>query len=226
MDWQQCKTKSVKADTVGAKDAYTPHVLTFEREDFNSKSLVYVPSLPVGQQWKAISDCVWSAPKFLTVKTGLADQFDGDTESYALFKNILGLRDANFHDVLEELRARKSTPGIDLAKTASKIYEKLGEMVDSASWDLVRSQFENGRLVYAEGIWYPPTSCLWSSPVKMEGKAILQNLYKDLHLLFVTKLKVKKAEAGMLVQDLTKKLKAKTPPTAVEVRHLLLKIAE
>jgi len=202
-------------------------VLTFEREHFNFYSLVYIPSLPVGQRWKAVSDCVWDAPNFLTVKTGLADQYGGDSELSALFQNILGVRDANFHDFLDELRARKSPPGMDLARTTTNIYDKLWKSISlDADWALVRSQFEKDHLVYADGRWHPPTSCLWSSPVKIGGKVILQGLYHNLQEFFVTKLKIKKAEVGMLVQDLTKKLKAKTPPPPVEVKSLLLKIAE
>lgn len=162
------------------------------------------------------------------MKSRIAREYAGDENAAVLFKNLLHLKDATYHDILEELLMMKSMLlGVNFAEKAFQIYEYLSNLVlPPEDWDFIRTEFEKNKLVYAHRDWYAPTSCLWTCPVQLEGTAVLQPLYKSLQSFFMTKLKSKNAEVGMLVQNLTRKLKEKESPSITDVKNLLLKIAE
>jgi hypothetical protein len=99
-----------------------------------------------------------------------------------------------------------------------------GEETRSSQLTLDRDEFERKELVYIpiEKQWYPLSKCLWSSTVKIPGKATLSSDYPDLEDFFVKRLKVEKADFKNLVKEL-KSLAGNTDyvPEIKEIIHAI-----
>ena len=151
------------------------------------------------------------------------DEPGGET----FFTTVGKLEFATIDDFLDELRERKRSPGHDVATVASDIYDELKATVTkNDDWRKVSTQFETGSLVFFGGKWYPPSMCLWSSPVAIDGRVVLNSSYPDLYHFFVNGLGVKEMEVGILVQDLINKVKHRTSLSLRQVKGLLITIAE
>lgn len=69
----------------------------------------------------------------------------------------------------------------------------------------IRNSFENEHLVYApqDPFWFPPSQCLWTSPVPVPGRAILHPFYSgSLVRFFQHRLRISPASLGTLVDGL------------------------
>ena len=76
-----------------------------------------------------------------------------------------------------------------------------------------------------DGGWFPPSNCLWDSPVPIDGNAIIVNSYaEDLKGFFVESLGVSPATLDKLVLEL--ELLAERDPSVQKVTQLIWAINE
>ncbi len=97
-------------------------------------------------------------------------------------------------------------------------------------WQLIfpfssRDSFEKLSLVYvgqlgSSAAWFSPSACLWSSPTRLAGKAIIDGLYPDLKLLFTKVLGVSRITLDVVYESLLKAASVNT--SANQMKRLLL----
>ena len=99
---------------------------------FELSSYIYLPGAPA--DWTTPRSCVWRGPKSLKAKSVLESVYGESAEAEALLVGVVGIRNASYHDVLEDLLALRNTSEPRLgpsAQTLTELYTTLNEMVQS-----------------------------------------------------------------------------------------------
>lgn len=99
-------------------------ILTVPRNYFKNHERIYIPECQLRKsRWVSVRDCVWDGPDWLAVKSRLS-VVTGSHHLKHLFKTVLKIRDAVWHDSLEELSTMRKNLETNHSK-ASQIYRSL-----------------------------------------------------------------------------------------------------
>ncbi|KAF4634009.1 hypothetical protein G7Y89_g4107 [Cudoniella acicularis] len=185
-------------------------VESFHREDLILDPCSFLPD-SAAPTWIGIESCLWEGPADLLDKRTLASlpEYRNDAQITRLFHGVLGIQNAYWNDYIRTLSKLKRDPNtpVDISTRVLRLYRLLAEAnINDASWDLIRDTFETQRLIYVPSTseWFPPSQCLWSSPVPIDGKAIIGNDYPEELRgdFFLGRLRISPASLATLVEGL------------------------
>lgn len=74
-----------------------------------------------------------------------------------------------------------------------------------------------------DGSWHTRHTCLWSSAFPLAGFQDLSNIYPELESFFVSRLDIKKASSGMLIEEVHR-MAGKPQPQISDIRLRLIEI--
>lgn len=86
-----------------------------------------------------------------------------------------------------------------------------------------REFFKNERILGTRNEWYGAEKCVWQSPFLLSGYFDVSTMYPQLEAFFVGRLKIKKVTPSMLVGEINKMVKKKTPKYD-EIRKRLIEV--
>ncbi|EPE32824.1 ATPase of HSP90 chaperone/DNA topoisomerase II/histidine kinase [Glarea lozoyensis ATCC 20868] len=162
-------------------------------------------------RWIDIDDCVWKGPEDLLDKTPLysASEYRNSPQINRLFhQRILKIKDADWKDYQRTLIKIKTNPepSWDATDRAQRLYTLLAETrLNDETWSAIRHTFEEEKLVYLPSAdqWYPPSQCLWSSPLPIPDMVVIGSEYPDtLKDFFLMRLKISPASLPTLIEAL------------------------
>ncbi|KAH6672240.1 hypothetical protein B0J14DRAFT_69385 [Halenospora varia] len=167
-------------------------------------------SSAAGPSWIDIESCVWQGPENLLDKQPLAvaSQYRDNEKLAHFFHRTLDIRNANWEDYLRVLSNIKNGSNLvqDTPEKVSRLYELLSEVDSRRDRANVRNSFEDESLILVSSTnenWFSPSQCLWTSPVQIEGKAIIGNSYPErLKNFFLDFLEISPASLCTLVLEL------------------------
>ncbi|KAJ4246269.1 hypothetical protein NW762_013620 [Fusarium torreyae] len=178
------------------------------RDAFENE-VIFVP-YEYEPSWTGSSSCFWAAPSNMVTahslqclynEQSLSDEHKKSIEN--LFRRTLGIRDAIMNDLVSELDMLRGE-GCDYFPRILDLYRYLNEEV--ASSEDMRAAFEGSPLIFVEqhGVsgWYTTLDCLWSSPIAISGKVVLNESYGELKDFFVKKLRVMSLTPEILYDEL------------------------
>ncbi|OBT74408.1 hypothetical protein VF21_06830 [Pseudogymnoascus sp. 05NY08] len=174
-----------RADILNTYSSISDHYSEKNKEiivgTFDIEYLILDPSCfqpsSTGLRWIDTQSCVWEGPQDLLDKAPLFPlrEYQSNPKIVRLFHQILEIQNADWTDYLRALSKLKINPNPlwDVASRSQSLYRLFSESpkIDT-DWDLIRNTFEDKGLVYIPSTnqWYPPSQCLWSSPVPVEGE--------------------------------------------------------
>ncbi|KFZ02938.1 hypothetical protein V502_11372 [Pseudogymnoascus sp. VKM F-4520 (FW-2644)] len=184
-------------------------------EAFELENLILDPSCfqqsSTGPIWIDTESCVWEGPQDLLDKTPLYPlrEYQNNPKIARLFhEEILKIQNADWTDYKRALSKLKVDPNPlwDVAGRAQSLYRLFSESrIIDTDWDLIRNTFEDEKLVYIPftNQWYPPSQCLWSSPVPVEGMSVIGTDYPEVPAdFFLECLRIPPASLTTLVREL------------------------
>lgn len=78
-------------------------------------------------------ECVWEGPPVLTVKRQISTQYESNENAKHFFVNILKIPNATYKDIIEQLRALRSTEeSVKKLELAGELYVELQAMARAA----------------------------------------------------------------------------------------------
>ncbi|KAL5327036.1 hypothetical protein ACEPPN_004726 [Leptodophora sp. 'Broadleaf-Isolate-01'] len=180
--------------------------------------------------WTDIRSCVWQGPEDILDREPLAlvPQYKNNENISHFFTQVLGIKDANWEDYIRVLSTLKgdsenSTTAQGITEKVLRLYYLLSKVDHVEDQSAIRAIFEEESLVYipdTDRRWFPPSSCLWDSPVPIDGNAIIVHSYtEDLKGFFVDSLGVSPATLEKLVLEL--ELLAERNPSVEKVKQLI-----
>ncbi|KAE8447535.1 hypothetical protein EG329_010665 [Mollisiaceae sp. DMI_Dod_QoI] len=202
-------------------------------EMFHLKNLILHPSAFQSNStiasWLSAEDCFWRGPENLLDKTPLASviSYRNNRKLVRFFTEVLGIRNTNWHDYIHAILAfRRSQISLpDLSHKILQLYQLISlseSRMSEEDWESIRNTFQNESLIYDPSgpAWFAPSDCLWTSPVPIEGKAIIGSSYPDdLRPFFVGRLRISPASLSTLVEGLCSL--AHGQPTVVNVKQMI-----
>ncbi|KAK0103681.1 hypothetical protein ONS95_005691 [Cadophora gregata] len=180
--------------------------------------------------WTDTRSCVWEGPEDILDREVLAlvPQYRDNEKLCHFFTQVLGIKDADWEDYIRVLSTLKGESGNSSTAQGNsekvlRLYKLLSDVDHARDRRAIRTIFEEERLVYlpgTDGGWFPPSQCLWDSPVPIQGCAIIGNFYsEDLRDFFIESLGVSRATLDTLVLEL--KLLSERNPSVQQVKQLI-----
>ncbi|RFU34079.1 hypothetical protein B7463_g2224, partial [Scytalidium lignicola] len=174
-----------KTDILNTYSSISDHYSEMNKEiiveAFHRENLILDPSCfqpnSTGPRWIDIDSCVWKGPQDILDKTPLYS-----VSEYRTNRRIARL----FHEEILEIQNADWNDYAIFTKPNNNI-------------------FEDEVLIYVPSTnqWYPPSRCLWSSPVPIEGMAVIGTDYPEgLTDFFLTHLRISPASLPTLVEAL------------------------
>ncbi|KAI4683813.1 uncharacterized protein J4E84_006652 [Alternaria hordeiaustralica] len=122
--------------------------------------------------------------------------------------------DAVPEDVLEELiKRRQATDLTTTLSVAGDIYSYIRDnTVRDEEWQILRTQFQQNDLILGtNNTWHTLETCVWHSRFLLSGYEDLSSIYPQLETFFVKHLKVKKVTPTMVIKEISKMVRNKSP---------------
>ncbi|KAI4920156.1 hypothetical protein J4E90_002296 [Alternaria incomplexa] len=130
------------------------------------------------------------------------------------FQGTLDVPDAVSEDVLEELiKRRQATDLTTNLSVAGDIYSYIRDnTVRDEEWQILRTQFQQNDLILGtNSTWHTLETCVWHSRFLLSGYEDLSSIYPHLEPFFVKHLKVKKVTPTMVIKEISKMVRHKSP---------------
>ncbi|CRG88031.1 Cadherin-89D [Talaromyces islandicus] len=142
-----------------------------------------------------------------------------------LFRDILGLKDANCMTYVTELESlrRLTTSRQPSFDEICEIYAKIANIANTDDdREFVSKAFEERNLIYipSEQVWVPPTSCVWTGSAKVGRRYGISTLYGELQSFLVERLCVQMPTVATYVEQLLL-VAAEVPPRMSEIKKAI-----
>ncbi|KAI4933089.1 hypothetical protein J4E85_003492 [Alternaria conjuncta] len=176
-----------------------------------SQELLWIPS---SRSWVDKSSCVWQGPAFLRYKSVLHSHYGHIPALSRFFQGTLDVPDAVPEDILEELiKRRQATDLTTTLSVAGDIYSYIRDnTVRDEEWQILRTQFQQNDLILGtNNTWHTLETCVWHSRFLLSGYEDLSSIYPQLETFFVKHLKVKKVTPTMVIKEISKMVRNKSP---------------
>ncbi|KAF2463270.1 uncharacterized protein BDR25DRAFT_320119 [Lindgomyces ingoldianus] len=196
------------------------------RKFFKENRAIYCPTnVPEQSCWKSPNECIWRGPGFLSAQKPLQQLYAKSPESTRFFSGILKIPDATVAYVLQKLKFQSQSGDTPFkVEQAAEIYcflEVQGNV--EVAWDLIRRDFLDKKLIFANGNWHTLSACLWESKFHLSGYHLLHHIYPELERFFVKHLKVKIGSPLLLIENF-QRIAEKGHPNKNEIGRTLKQI--
>ncbi|OGM49543.1 hypothetical protein ABOM_001651 [Aspergillus bombycis] len=198
-------------------DLYNRLYTRWRENVFEKYDLVYVPR-PASKPWHSVrwdnpKSCRWESPEHIWEVNPLHKLYSDipDTDLVArLFKDILGIRNADAMDVKDELVLWSQHNERAEEGDVCSLYRSLARLLPQEmeeDIEHIRESFYENDLIYHENEdgswgWHNPSECLWSKATNIDGMIALNDEYEGLEEFFVDTIGVQTLTLEMVITKL------------------------